>query len=403
MHLLFAWRYFRGKYAFQAIQIIAWVSVVAIAIGTASLITILSVSNGFTEVVKGLYSDFYADIRVSTTEAKFFNITDAKFQQISKLNGVKAISKVVESKALMVIGSKQAVVQIKGVDSNYTKINKISAYLKRGDFNLGTIEIPKVVIGIGVEQQLGLFQDTLGASLQLYAVNRSGKLLTQLDQLNSLNVSQSGAFSIQQSFDDQYVFTDYKFAQYLFDMQPDEISAIELSVRPDQEKQVMESIKTIMGTGIRVQNKYEQNADLYKIMQMEKWIIFFILAIIMIVASFNLIGALSMLVLEKKKDIHVMHSMGATPWDIQKIFLLLSGIMAFIGAFIGGALASFFCWLQYQFHLIKLGGSSFVIDYYPVNPMLTDYLAIIGLVVFISIMAGWIPARRAAVQLQEKI
>jgi lipoprotein-releasing system permease protein len=138
-------------------------------------------------------------------------------------------------------------------------------------------------------------------------------------------------------------------------------------------------------------------------MQMEKWIIFSILALIMMVASFNLVGALTMLVLEKQKDIHVLHAMGARPWDIQKIFLLLSGIMAFMGAFIGGALASLFCWLQNSFHFIKLGGNSFVIDYYPVKPMAEDYIAIILLVVVIAVAAGWIPARKASARLFEKI
>jgi lipoprotein-releasing system permease protein len=154
---------------------------------------------------------------------------------------------------------------------------------------------------------------------------------------------------------------------------------------------------------VQVQNKYQQNIDLYKIMQTEKWIIFFILALIMIVASFNLVGALTMLVLEKQKDIHVLQAMGAQSWDIQKIFLLLSGIMAFMGALIGGLLSSLFCWLQLKYHLIKLGGNSFVIDYYPVKPMLIDYIAIISLVLFISILAGWIPAKQAADSFQEKI
>jgi lipoprotein-releasing system permease protein len=138
-------------------------------------------------------------------------------------------------------------------------------------------------------------------------------------------------------------------------------------------------------------------------MQMEKWIIFAILALIMIVASFNLVGALSMLVLEKQKDIHVLHAMGARSWDIQKIFLMLSGIMAFMGAIIGGGLASLFCFAQNKFHFIKLGGNSFVIDYYPVKPMVEDYIAIVILVLVIAIAAGWIPARKASARLFEKI
>ena len=258
-------------------------------------------------------------------------------------------------------------------------------------------------MGIGVERKLGMFQSMLGDSVQLFAVGRSGKSITQIDQLNNLTAAQSGAFSVQQEFDEQYVFTNYLFAQYLFDLQENEFSAIELAINPSSEKKVISQIKKIIGAQVVIKNKYQQNIDLYKIMQMEKWIIFCILALIMIVASFNLVGALTMLVLEKQKDIHVLNAMGAQSADIQKIFLTLSAIMAFVGALIGGGLASLFVWLQQNFHFIKLGGTSFVIDYYPVKPMWEDYVAIISLIVLIAVLAGWMPARKAAKQLHNRI
>jgi len=402
VHFLFAWRYFRGKYAFQAVQIIAWVSVFAIAIGTAALITILSVSNGFTSVVKTLYADFYADVRITPKEGKYFTINAAQYNQLKSVEGVKAISKVVESRALLVKDGLQTVAIVKGVENSYGNINNIKKYLKRGECAIGDTSAPLFIMGIGIEQKLGLMQSMIGDTIQVYAVNRSGKAITQLGQLNTLNVQESGAFSVQQEFDDQYVFTNAAFAQYLFDLQPDEISAIELSVKGKDEK-VIASIQQILGSNFLVQNKYQQNADLYRIMQVEKWIIFCILAIIMLVASFNLVGALTMLVLEKQKDIHVLNAMGATQWDIQKIFLLLSGVMALMGALIGGGLASLFIWLQYKFHFIKLGGGSFIIDYYPIEPMAMDYVAIITLVIIIALLAGWIPSRKAASKIYERI
>ena len=403
MHLLFAWRYFRGKYNFQAIQIIAWVSVVAIAVGTAALIIVLSVSNGFTEVVKGLYADFYADVRVTPAQGKFFSLSNTHYQNIINIDGVKAVSKVVENRALLVKGELQAVVLVKGVDKNYSKINNVARYMKRGQYIMGNLENPIVLLGIGVEQKLGLFRSFIGDTLQLFAVNRSGKGFTNINQLNSLTVVQGGAFSVQQEFDDQYVFTNYPFAQYLFDLDSNQYSAIEIAVEPSKLKTVIQSLSTQLGIHFQIKDKYQQNADLYKIMQMEKWIIFAILALIMIVASFNLVGALTMLVLEKQKDIQVLHAMGAKPWDIQKIFLMLSGMMAFMGALMGGSLATLFCWAQNKFHFIKLGGNSFVIDYYPVKPMAEDYIAILLLVIVIAIAAGWIPARKAASRLFEKI
>jgi len=400
VYFLFAWRYFRGKYAFQAIQIIVWVSVFAIAIGTAALITILSVSNGFSSVVKTLYADFYADIRVTPKEGKYFSITDAQFSKLKSIEGVQAVSKVVENRALLMKEGYQTVALVKGVDTNYTSINQVSKYLRRGNYTIGDLEKPMLLMGIGIEHKLGLLQKEIGDTVQMYTVNRSGKVITQLGQLNSLTAQEAGSFSVQQEFDDQYVFTNTAFAQYLFDLQPNEISGLEFAIQNNEQK-VMSAIQAILGPGFIVRNKYQQNIDLYKIMQAEKWIIFCILALIMLVASFNLVGALTMLVLEKQKDIHVLNAMGATPWDIQKIFLMLSAVMALLGAFIGGGIASLFIWLQHKFHLIKLGGSSFIIDYYPIEPMVMDYVAVILLVVVIAVLAGWIPSRKAAAKIYE--
>ena len=403
MHFLFAWRYFRGKYSFQAIQLIAWVSVFAIAIGTAALITILSVSNGFSEIVNGLYSDFYADLRVVPSTTKFVKLTQAQLSSVRQIPGVHYATGIVENKAILVRDENQTVVFVKGVDSNYIHINKVNQYLKRGAFSLGNLDSPKLVIGIGVEENLLLYNAELGTQLELIAVGRSGKSLKSMDQLNHLVAVQSGAFSVQQEFDVQYVFTANQFAQYLFDLDSNQYSGVELSIDLNKEKSIVTAIQDILGPGFLVQNKYQQNADLYKIMQIEKWIIFAILALIMVVASFNLVGALTMLVLEKQKDIHVLHAMGATAGTIQKIFLSLSIVMAMTGAFIGGLIASCLIFLQTQFHFIQLQGVSFIIDYYPVKAIWTDYLAVISLVVLIALVAGWVPAKKAAGRIFEKI
>ena len=403
MHFLFAWRYFRGKYSFQAIQFIAWVSVFAIAIGTAALLTILSVSNGFSEIVNGLYSDFYADLRVVPTTSKFAQLSQVQLNAVRQIPGVHYATGIVENKAILVHDENQTVVFVKGVDSNYIHINKVNQYLKRGVFEVGSLDSPKLVLGVGVEENLLLFNTDLGASMELIAVGRSGKSLKSIDQLNHLVAVQSGAFSVQQEFDVQYVFTSNQFAQYLFDLDSNQYAGIELSIDLAKEKTIVAAIQNLLGPGFSVQNKYQQNADLYKIMQIEKWIIFAILALIMVVASFNLVGALTMLVLEKQKDIHVLHAMGATAGTIQKIFLSLSIVMAMTGALIGGLIASCVIFLQTQFHFIQLQGVSFVIDYYPVKAIWTDYLAVISLVILIAIVAGWIPAKKAAGRIFEKI
>jgi lipoprotein-releasing system permease protein len=403
LHFLFAWRYFRGKYSFQAIQLIAWVSVFAIAVGTASLLTILSVSNGFSEIVKGLYADFYADLRVVPKSSKFVSFSSDQLNAVRKIQGVYYASGIVENKAILMHNERQAVVFVKGVDSNYININKVNQYLKRGQFSIGNLDTPKLVIGIGIEEQLSLFNTDLGDSLELIAVGRSGKSLQSISQLNQLLAVQSGAFSVQQEFDAQYVFTSNRFAQYLFDLDSNQYSGIELSIDLEQENAIKDAIRSKLGADFLVQNKYQQNADLYKIMQVEKWIIFAILAMIMVIASFNLVGALTMMVLEKQKDIHVLHAMGANTGTIQKIFLSLSVVMSLAGAIIGGCFASCLIFLQSKFHFIKLEGASFVIDYYPVKALWIDYIAVGCLVVIIAIIAGWIPARKAGSRVFEKI
>ena len=396
MHFLFAWRYFRGKYSFQAIQLIAWVSVFAIAIGTAALITILSVSNGFSEIVNGLYSDFYADLRVVPKTTKFVKLTQAQLNSVSQIPGVHYATGIVENKAILVRNDNQTVVFVKGVDSNYIHINKVNQYLKRGVFSVGSLDSPKLILGIGVEENLSLFNADLGEPLELIAVGRSGKSLKSIDQLNHLVAVQSGAFSVQQEFDAQYVFTSNQFAQYLFDLDTSQYSGIELSIDLANEKNIVTAIQNKLGTGFLVQNKYQQNADLYKIMQIEKWIIFAILALIMVVASFNLVGALTMLVLEKQKDIAVLKAMGADDGRIRSIFLLEGLLLAGIGTGLGLFIATFICWLQIKYHLIKLGGSTFIIDYYPVKTAISDYLLVFITVSGIAFSAAWFTSRKSS-------
>ena len=246
MHFLFAWRYFRGKYSFQAIQLIAWVSVFAIAIGTAALLTILSVSNGFSEIVNGLYSDFYADLRVVPKAAKFVQLTSQQLNTVRQIPGVQYATGIVENKAILVRDENQTVVFLKGVDSNYIHINKVNQYLKRGTFSVGSLDSPKLVLGIGVEENLLLYNADLGESMELIAVGRSGKSLKSMDQLNHLIAVQSGAFSVQQEFDVQYVFTSNQFAQYLFDLDSNQYSGIELSIDLAKEKNIVTAIQDLL-------------------------------------------------------------------------------------------------------------------------------------------------------------
>ena len=393
MNSLFAWRYFRSKKSTNAINIIAWIAVTAIAVGTASLIIILSVFNGFEELVKSLYGDFYASVKIVPATAKTFRVSPEQIRQINGIKSIVAYSFVAEEKALL-MGGYQTIVTVKGVEPHYNKVNRIAGYVKRGKFELGNRETPSIVMGAGIENAAGIDVQRVLGPVVLYMPDRNASSFSATDGLNSFSVNPAGSFTIQQDFDNKYVFTNLGFLKYMLNMQPDEFSAIEVNAGAD-EKPVQQLLQQIMGKECKVLTRYEQNQSLYAVMQTEKWVIYGILSLILVVAAFNMIGALTMLVLEKQKDIAVLKAMGADDFRIRHIFLLEGLLLAAIGTGIGLSLAALICRLQDRYHLIKLGGSTFIIDYYPVKSSLTDYVLVVATVGLIAFSAAYITSRKA--------
>jgi len=399
LNLLFAWRYFRSSKSTNAINIIAWISMLAIAVGTAALIVVLSVFNGFEGLVKELYSDFYADMRIVPVEGKTFHISDEQIRKIRQTKGVAIISFVAEEKAVL-NGAFQSIVSLKGVDNQFTQINKINSpkHILRGKFDLGTIEDPKLVVGAGIENAAGVDVTKGIYPAVIYLPNKEAAKLSSEDGLLSAKVMPSGTFAVQQDFDNAYVFSNLGFVKYMLGMKADEFSGIEMKLSDDPDK-VKKILQIQLGTGFRIETRYEQNKSLYGVMEVEKWVIYGILSLILIVAAFNMIGALTMLVLEKQKDIAVLKAMGANDQMVQKIFLSEGLLLAGIGGGAGIVIATFICWLQIQFKLIKLGGNSFIIDYYPVKMAVGDFFLVTGTVLLIALFAAWLPSRKASLQL----
>ncbi|WP_439505440.1 FtsX-like permease family protein [Sediminibacterium sp.] len=395
MNLLFAWRYFRSKKTTNAINIIAWIAITAIAVGTASLIIILSVFNGFEDLVKGLYGDFYPAYKVVPIKGKTFDISTVQAKQLKELKEIKAFSYVAEEKALLT-GAYQTIVTIKGVEKNYGQVNPIQKYIRRGSFELGNASIPGIVMGGGIENAAGINTEKVLEAATLYFPNRNGNLLTG-DGLNSFSVIPTGAFIVQQEFDNKYAFTNLAFVQYMLGLKTNEYSAIEINAK-ENNNNLVKQLQTILGNQVQVQTRYQQNASLYSVMQLEKWVIYGILSLILVVAAFNMIGALSMLVLEKQKDIAVLRALGATSNRIRTIFLLEGLLLAAIGAGVGIVLGGGICWAQEQFHLIKLGGSTFIIDYYPVKILALDFILVLLTVTAISFTAAWVTAQKTSAQ-----
>ncbi|NCI47321.1 FtsX-like permease family protein [Sediminibacterium soli] len=397
MNLLFAWRYFRSKKSTNAINIIAWISMTAIAVGSAALIIVLSVFNGFEDLVKGLYADFYADMRVAPARGKTFHISPEKIQALKNQPGVAAISFIAEEKAVL-NGAFQTIISLKGVDDQYTRVTKVNTpqHMPRGKFNLGTVDAPGLVVGGGIENAGGVDVDRQ-VPVTIYLPNRQAARLTGSDGLNAYNAVPTGTFVIQQDFDNKYAFSNLSFVKYMLGMSEDEFSYIEMKTTGDAEKR-QRTIQRTLGKGYLVETRYEQNKSLYAVMQVEKWVIYGILSLILVVAAFNMIGALTMLVLEKQKDIAVLKAMGASDAKLQRIFLTEGILLACLGGGAGILLAALFCWLQLRFKLISLGGNTFIIDYYPVKMLPADFLLVTATILLISVLAAWLPARKASAQ-----
>ena len=397
---LFAWRYFKAKKSINAINIIARISIAAIVIGTAALILVLSVFNGFEGLVKSLYSSFYTDLKISPASGKSITVTPEQLQRLKGINGIKNYSRVVEEKALVQNGDYQSVMYLKGVDDNYRYVTGVADHIVKGEYDLGTEAAPKLILGAGVEGALGIQADKNIFVLKIYLPRKTNT--EQIDPLNDISsdsIRTSAAFLIQQDFDNKYGITNIDFAKKALKIGAYDYSGVEINLTdPSEADKIKTDVEKIFGENYLVQTLYQQNQSLYAVMNMERWIIYGVLCLILVVAAFNMIGALTMLVLEKQKDISVLHALGADKNFIQKIFLSEGLLLALIGTFTGMLVALVIALLQINFHLIPLQGGSFLINYFPVKLRLTDFLLVTVTVFVIALIASWLPSRKAAAQ-----
>lgn len=373
----------------------------SIAVGTAALIILLSVFNGFESLVKSLYADFYTDLKVAPASGNTMVVHDGQLQQLHNIPGIRSFSLVMEEKALLQNGEYQAIVYVKGVDENYKHVTNVPNKLIRGNFNLGTADTPAAVLGAGIESTIAVQSDRALLPLTVY-LPRKGVSLNAADPLQSLSadvISTSGAFVIQQDFDNKYIITNLGFIKRMLNLRPDEYGGIEIRLNdPGREKEVLTALTSIFGNGYTIQTRYEQNKSLYSVMQMEKWVIYVLLSLILVVAAFTMIGSLTMLVLEKQKDIQILKALGTHNSLIQKIFLTEGILLAFIGGGTGVLIAITVCWLQSTLHLVPLQGGTFLINYYPVKMVPGDFLLVLLTVFLVAWLASWFPSRKASFQ-----
>jgi lipoprotein-releasing system permease protein len=325
-------------------------------------------------------------------------LDDATINKIKLLQNVKGLSMVVEENVHLQNGDYRTNAVIKGVDEAYVNTSGVKDMITAGQFELGSNEMPALVLGVGIEGALNLRSDRSVTPVTAYLPKRGVTSANPLDAISTVNLQPTGAFSIQQDFDNKYVMTNLDILKEMLGLQSNEYSAAELKLKDVKaEKETIAALQKLLGNNYLVENRYQQNRSLYGVMQVEKWAIYGILSLILIIASFNMIGALTMLVLEKEQDIQILQAMGASKSFIQRIFLTEGVLLALIGSVIGIVLAFIFTYLQVTFKLIPLQGS-FVIDYYPVDIYFTDILLIVATVFVIGLLASWIPSIKAAKQ-----
>ncbi len=398
MYLTFAWRYFKAKKSTNAINIISWVTLSVIAFSTMCQVLVLSVFNGFEDLVKSLYSNFYPDVKVVAAKGKTIFLSAQQINNIKKYTGVKNISLITEEKALLQNQDLQTVVYLKGVDDNYASVSGVPQKLLRGDFETGTADEPGLILGSGIESAIGVESGKSLSHLTVFLPKRDSSS-DPASSLSEGNAYPVGSFAIQQEFDNKFVITNIAFMKQQMNYADNEFTSIEISITdPNQTEEITEGLQKQLGNNYLVQTKYQQNSSLYNSMKVEKWAIYAMLTLILIIAAFNMISALTMLVLEKKKDISVLQSMGASKNLILKIFLSEGLILAVTGAAIGLFLAAVISLLQAKYHMIKLTGNSFLIDYFPVKLIAADFLLVASTAIFIAFLAAWFPAYKASKQ-----
>jgi len=399
--LRIAKRYLLAKKSTNAINIISSISVVGMTVGTMALVVVLSVFNGFEDLVVSLYNSFNPEIQVTPMQGKTFVPDKNQIQLILKEDGVETISETLEENALLRYGDKQFIATIKGVDPKYEDVTGIDSTIIRGKFILEDRGEPLAIIGAGIEASLSInIRDELTSIIVNVPKRGTKTVINPAEAFSWKSIRPIGVFAIQQEFDLKYMVVPLSFARDLLNYE-NEVSSLEISLTEDaDEEDVKDRIEEILGADYVVKDRYQQNELLFNIMKMEKWAVYLILSFILVIAAFNIIGSLSMLVIEKKKDISILMSMGASKRLVNNIFLLEGMLMSLTGTVLGFVLGLGICLAQQYFEIIQLQGSgSFVVSAYPVKMDFVDFILVFVTVVVISILASWYPARRAAAEL----
>lgn len=398
-------RYLFSKKSTHVINLISGISAVGVAVATMALVVTLSVFNGFHDLVASFLTAFDPQIEVVPARGKTAPADDPVLAKLRALPEVDVVTESVEDQALAVYGDNQAMVVVKGVDDNFSELTHIGDILYgEGDFSLHAANLEYGTVGIRLADQLGMSADWPG-SLYIYAPKREG----QLDMMNPTEgfgvdslISPGVVFSVRNGrYDREYILTSIGFARRLFGQQG-MLSQLEFRLKPGSDLDAVKAeMREIAGDKYHVLDRMEQQADTFKIMKIEKFIAYIFLTFILAVACFNIIGSLSMLIIDKKDDVVTLRNMGATDKQITRIFLFEGRMISAIGAVVGILLGLLLCWLQQRYGLVALGESSgsFVVDAYPVSVHPEDIIIVFLTVVAVGFASVWYPVRYFAKRL----
>lgn len=399
--LYIARRYLFSKKSTNVINVISAISVLGVAVATMALVVVLSVFNGFSDLVATFFTAFDPTIKVVPVSGKTCSVNDPALMQIRSMEEIEVATECVEDQALAIYGNQQAMVNIKGVDDNFDQLTHIrDICYGEGTFELHAADLQYGIPGIRLAQTMNMPARFLGY-MYIYAPNREG----QLDMMNPMDgfmvdslLSPGVVFSVQQGkYDRNYILTSIEFARNLFQREG-EISSLEIKLKPGSDiAATKEKMKVITGNRFKVLDRYEQQEDTFNIMKIEKLMAYFFLTFILVVACFNIIGSLSMLIIDKKKDVMTLRSLGARDSLIKRIFMIEGWMISIIGALIGVGLGLLLCLIQQQYGIVSLGQSSgsFVIDAYPVSVHYTDVALIFITVVIVGFISVLYPVRYA--------
>lgn len=392
-------RYLFSKKSTNAINVISGISVVGVAVATMALVITLSVFNGFSDLVATLFTAFDPQLEVVPTKGKTAPADDPILTEIRSLPQVAVATECVEDMALVTYRGRQAMVTIKGVEDNFDQLTHIREILYGdGTFELHAADLQYGILGIRLAEQLGTgyrFEEPI----QVYTPRREG----QVDVLDASEgfvqdelYSPGVLFSVMQAkYDKSYVLTSVGFARRIFDQQG-MLSSLELRLKPGSDFEgVKQQMKRIAGDRYAVKDRYEQQDDTFRIMEIEKFIAYIFLTFILVVACFNIIGSLSMLMVDKRDDVITLRNLGASDKQITQVFLFEGRMISALGAIIGLLVGLLLCWLQQTFGIIALGSSagSFIVDAYPVSVHLWDVVLVFITVLVVGLLSVWYPVR----------